>query len=145
VLVSDAAKDAAVIDEGATFAGSFKGHDLLVLGRFEGEIELDGRLRVGPSGKARAEIRATTVEIAGEVDGQVRAESLSLLPTARVRGTFLAKRLSVAEGAVVEGSINPTPPTRPDSGFTPTSISPISASYFAPTHPETNPEDDGSP
>jgi cytoskeletal protein CcmA (bactofilin family) len=129
--VAEAAKDAAVIGEGATFTGSFKGHDLLVLGHFEGDIEIDGRLRVGPTGKARAEVRAATVEIAGEMDGQVRAENLSLLPTARVRGVLVAKRLAVQEGALVEGSINPAPAPAPARESAPASL------------PETKPEDDG--
>ena len=34
----EAAKNMAVIGEEASFSGLFKGHDLVVLGRFEGQI-----------------------------------------------------------------------------------------------------------
>ena len=105
--VAGIGKDTAVIGEDASFSGRFVGKDLLVLGRLEGDIELRGRLHLGPKGHARANVRAATVEVEGELNGEVRADALSLMPTARVRGTFVAKRLSVQEGAVVEGSINP--------------------------------------
>jgi cytoskeletal protein CcmA (bactofilin family) len=105
--MADAAKNVAVIGEEAFFSGMFKGHDLIVLGRFEGQIEVAGRLRVGPKGHAKANVRAATVEVEGEIEGDVQCESMSLMPTARVRGMFAAKRLAVQEGALVEGSINP--------------------------------------
>jgi cytoskeletal protein CcmA (bactofilin family) len=105
--MADAARNVAVIGEEAFFSGMFKGHDLIVLGRFEGQIEVAGRLRVGPKGHAKANVRAATVEVEGEIEGDVQCESMSLMPTARVRGMFAAKRLAVQEGALVEGSINP--------------------------------------
>ena len=58
--MADAAKNMAVIGEEASFSGIFKGHDLIVLGRFEGQIEVGGRLRVGPKGHAKANVRAWT-------------------------------------------------------------------------------------
>jgi cytoskeletal protein CcmA (bactofilin family) len=103
----EAAKNMAVIGEEASFSGLFKGHDLVVLGRFDGQIEIGGRLRVGPKGHAKANVRAAAVEVEGEIEGDVRCESMSLLPTARVRGVLSSKRLAVQEGALVEGSINP--------------------------------------
>ena len=81
--MAEAAKNMAVIGEEASFSGQFKGHDLVVLGRFEGQIEIGGRLRVGPKGHAKANVRANAVEVEGEIEGDVRCESISLLPTAR--------------------------------------------------------------
>jgi cytoskeletal protein CcmA (bactofilin family) len=69
---------------------------------------------VGPKGQAKASVRAATVEVEGEIEGDVRCDSLSLMPTARVRGTLTAKRLAVQEGALVEGSINPASTQKPD-------------------------------
>lgn len=105
--MADAPKEMAVIGEEASLSGRVSGQDLLVLGRVEGEIELRGKLRVGPKGRAQATVRAHTIEIEGELEGDVRAEVLTLAQTARARGTFMAKRLSVQEGAVLEGHINP--------------------------------------
>ena len=105
--MADAPKEMAVIGEDASLSGRVTGQDLLVLGRVDGQIELRGKLRVGPKGRAQATVRAHTIEIEGELEGDVRAEVLTLAPTARARGTFMAKRLSVQEGAVLEGHINP--------------------------------------
>jgi cytoskeletal protein CcmA (bactofilin family) len=137
--MAESAKDGAVVGEEASLSGKFKGQDLLVLGRLEGELELRGRLRVGPKGSVRATVRAATIEVEGEVEGELRSDALSLFPTARVRGTFAAKRLTVQEGALVEGSINPAssrapeppppptpPPTPPPAPTPPANVAPPS-------------------
>ncbi len=129
--VAGIGKDTAVIGEDASFSGRFVGKDLLVLGRLEGDIELRGRLHLGPKGHARANVRAAMVEVEGELNGEIRADALSLLPTARVRGTILAKRLSVQEGAVVEGSINPGSARHTEPSASP--FAPAPAAPAAPT------------
>jgi cytoskeletal protein CcmA (bactofilin family) len=58
----------------------------------------------------KAVVKAKAVEIEGEFEGEVRAESLRLAPTARARGTFVAKRLVIEEGAVFHGAVNREPP-----------------------------------
>jgi cytoskeletal protein CcmA (bactofilin family) len=141
--VSGIGKDSAVIGEDASFSGRFVGKDLLLLGRLEGDIELRGRLHVGPRGNAKANVRAATVEVEGELNGEIRADALSMLPTARVRGTLIAKRLSVQEGAVVEGSINPgsarhaepsaSPFAPPPAPVTPARPSPAPMPHASPT------------
>jgi len=137
--MAEPAKDVAVIGEDASFSGRFVGKDLVLLGRLEGEIELRGRLRLGPKCHARANVRAAAVEAEGELDGEIRADSMSVMPTARVRGTFLVKRLSVQEGAVVEGSINPgsthhvEPPVAPPALAPPKAPAPPAAPG-APAH-----------
>lgn len=137
--MADVAKDLAVIGEEASFSGKFKGQDLTVLGRFEGEIEIRGRLRVGPKGLAKAKVRATAADVEGEIEGDVRCESLSLMPTARVRGTITAKRLAVQEGALVEGSINPAS-THAVDPVQPAPAPPAAAGPVAPAPSETKSE-----
>jgi len=140
--VSGIGKDTAVIGEDASFAGRFVGKDLILLGRLEGDIELRGRLHVGPKGSVRANVRATTVEVEGELNGEIRADALSMLPTARVRGTLIAKRLSVQEGAVVEGSINPASARHAEPSASPFAPPPASA---APPRPSPAPVPHPSP
>jgi cytoskeletal protein CcmA (bactofilin family) len=86
--------------------GTISGQDLAVLGQFEGELRLAGQLRTGGSSRVKAIVKAKAVEIEGEFEGEVRAESLRLAPTARARGTFVAKRLIIEEGAIVHGAVN---------------------------------------
>jgi cytoskeletal protein CcmA (bactofilin family) len=98
---------AAIVGEDAQFNGRFSGQDLDVQGRLEGEVEVKGRLRVGKQGRVKAKVKAAIVEIEGEFEGELRADALTLAESAKAKGTFVAKRLNVKEGAVLEGSINP--------------------------------------
>jgi cytoskeletal protein CcmA (bactofilin family) len=98
---------AAIVGEDAQFSGRFSGQDLEVLGRLEGEVEVKGRLRIGKQGRVKAKVKAAVVEVEGEFEGELRADALTLSETAKAKGTFLAKRLNVREGAVLEGAINP--------------------------------------
>ena len=100
-------KAESVVAEGSLISGKLTGQDVTVLGRFEGELQVKGRLRVGPSANVKANARAASAEINGEFDGEVRAARLSFGDRARARGTFHSDRLSMADGAWVEGSFNP--------------------------------------
>jgi cytoskeletal protein CcmA (bactofilin family) len=102
-----------MVGEGTLVTGKVRGKDLTVLGVVEGDIQLEGRLHVGKGGRVKANVRAGTVEVEGEIEGEVGATALTLAETARARGTFVAKRLVVKEGARVEGAINPTSPASP--------------------------------
>ncbi|HEY6548883.1 MAG TPA: polymer-forming cytoskeletal protein [Vicinamibacteria bacterium] len=132
-MAANPAATAGVVGEGAVLNGKVKGHDLTVFGVLEGELLLEGRLLVGPNGRVAARVRAKEVQVDGAIEGEVNAASLILGETARARGTFVAKRLVVKEGALVEGSINPgtdaavepvpaspaptsAPPATPDAG-----------------------------
>jgi cytoskeletal protein CcmA (bactofilin family) len=115
------AQDGAVIAADAFVSGNVKGQNLTVLGGLEGEVTLSGRLRVGREGRVKARVRAKEVVVEGEVEGELTAQSLTVLETARARGIFVSKQLVVKEGALVEGQINPvkvdevTPPPAPST------------------------------
>jgi cytoskeletal protein CcmA (bactofilin family) len=100
------AEASAVLSEEAEFVGRMEGKDLHVLGRFEGELTLSGRLRVGRQARVKAKIQAGSVELNGEFDGEIRAQVLAFGNQARARGVFLADRLSMQEGARVDGAFN---------------------------------------
>jgi cytoskeletal protein CcmA (bactofilin family) len=146
---------AAIVGEDAQLTGRFGGQDLDVLGRLEGDVEVKGRLRIGKKGRVNAKVKAAVVEIEGEFEGEVRADALTLTETAKARGTFIAKRLNVREGAVLEGAINPAsaapaatpsapapaPPVVPTPGPTPAVEAGSAAPTVAPA--ESKPEDGG--
>jgi cytoskeletal protein CcmA (bactofilin family) len=133
---------ASVIKEGGAvfgaeevFSGTLRGQDLTVYGGFDGEVELKGRLRVARQGRVKAKVKAAAVDVEGEFEGEIRTETLTLAETARARGTFVAKRLSVKEGALIEGAVNPpgeartnTPPRVPLSNAIPSPVPPTPAS-----------------
>jgi cytoskeletal protein CcmA (bactofilin family) len=106
---------AAIVGEDAQVSGRWSGQDLTVFGRLEGDVDLKGRLRVGKEGRVKAKVKAAAADIEGEFEGEIRTDALTLLETAKARGTFVAKRLTVREGAVLEGSINPTAAATPAS------------------------------
>jgi cytoskeletal protein CcmA (bactofilin family) len=137
----------AIVGEDAQFSGRFSGQDLDVLGRLEGDVEVKGRLRIGKQGRVKAKVKAAVTEIEGEFEGELRADSLTLSETARAKGTFVAKRLSVREGALLEGSINPVvaqapAPAPPPATPAPAPGAPPSGEAGAAT-PEKKPGDGG--
>jgi cytoskeletal protein CcmA (bactofilin family) len=80
---------------------------LRIEGKVEGEIAHDGDVIIGETGAVTAKIRATRVAIGGAVTGNVEAEGrVELLPTAKVRGDIKAGELIVAEGAMLNGTVD---------------------------------------
>jgi cytoskeletal protein CcmA (bactofilin family) len=94
-----------VIDAQADFEGKLKGRDAVILGRFRGEVAVSGRLVIGEGAKVEAAVAADTVEVAGELKGDVQVRSLVLAEKARVQGTARARVLVVREGAWLNGSV----------------------------------------
>jgi cytoskeletal protein CcmA (bactofilin family) len=96
---------ATIIDAQADVEGKLKGKDVVVYGRFRGEIVATGRLVLGDTARVEAAVSADSVEVAGELKGDVRARSLTLAEKARVQGTVDARVLVVREGAWLSGSV----------------------------------------
>ena len=99
-------QDVSILSEDASLSGRITAQDLTILGGFEGDVVVRGRLRVGPNAKVKAKVKAESVELEGTFDGEIRAKSLSFAPSAHARGLFLADKLGIREGATVEGSFN---------------------------------------
>lgn len=95
----------AVIDRHASVSGKLAGTDLVLNGSFDGELTLSGHLRTAAGSRLKARVKADVVEIEGEFEGEIRAGTLRVSASARARGTFVAERLSIEEGALLEGSV----------------------------------------
>ena len=104
----------AVIGEDAAFSGRLAGRNVIVNGRIEGEMEISGRLRLGPRSVVKAIVRAAAVELDGEFEGDILTTFLTFGATARARGVFHAERLSIREGALVDGALNLPPVAKVD-------------------------------
>ena len=102
-VAPEAHETEARLSEGAAFDGRWKGADIAVQGRLEGELTLTGRLRVGRTGSVLGRVQADTVELGGEFTGEVQARLIVITEGARARGTFVSERLIVREGAVEIG------------------------------------------
>jgi cytoskeletal protein CcmA (bactofilin family) len=77
------------------------GEDLVIAGRVEGSITLDGRvLTLAQGSHVVGEISAGTVVVSGKVEGTIEAEQrLDIKSTAVVDGKLSTARLVVADGS----------------------------------------------
>jgi cytoskeletal protein CcmA (bactofilin family) len=84
------------------------GEDLTIDGTVEGTVSLEGHtLTLGPHAHIKAEVRADTVVVAGEVTGNIAAtEKIEIASTGSVHGDISSPRLSIADGARLKGSID---------------------------------------
>lgn len=78
----------------------------------DGEVQIDcvvngdvtaARLAIGENARVTGEVVADEVLIRGEVIGRIRARSVELDKTAKVRGDIWHELLSIAAGAKIEG------------------------------------------
>ncbi len=95
-------------------APSIIGADLSIVGDLsgEGEVQLDGSidgdirtktLLISESATVKGEIVADTVRIYGSVNGQIKARAVTLAKSARVVGNILFGKVSIEEGAFLDG------------------------------------------
>lgn len=98
-----------ILDVDASMQGTIAFKDpvnLRINGSFEGKLETRGNLTIGENAKIRASIHGDRIVIAGKVKGDVTAtQSLSLIAPATLEGNITTPRLSVTEGAVLEGQV----------------------------------------
>jgi cytoskeletal protein CcmA (bactofilin family) len=81
--------------------------DTILEGRVEGRVSLrNHHLTIGPNGDVQGEVSAKQVTIVGKVSGNVVAsERIEVRETGRIQGDLIAPRLTVAEGAIINGAI----------------------------------------
>jgi cytoskeletal protein CcmA (bactofilin family) len=102
----------AVIGPSIQIDGTLKGdEDLLIQGKVDGTIELKkNSVTIGESGTVKADIFAHTVVVEGEVDGKiVGSERVVMRKTAKIRGTLIAPRVMLEDGAQFNGTIDMDP------------------------------------
>ena len=82
--------------------------DLVIAGRVEGSITLDGRvLTLAQGSHVVGEIAAGTVVVSGTVEGTIDAETrLDIKSTAVVGGQLSAARLVVADGSQIKAKVD---------------------------------------
>ena len=95
-----------LIDSNADVEGKLRGKDAHILGRFQGEIELTGRLVMGEGSRAQAHVTADVAEIGGEFKGELKVRSLILLEKGRIDGNVEAQNIAVRDGAQLNGAVN---------------------------------------
>lgn len=103
----DARSEPAAVGAGLTFRGEVAGDgDFHIAGRFEGDINVTGRVLVGEGADVDANINARAIVVGGTVRGNLSAATrVEILPTGVLTGTLKTGSFSAADGAAVKGEI----------------------------------------
>ncbi|HAF61710.1 MAG TPA: hypothetical protein DCK95_05240 [Anaerolineaceae bacterium] len=96
-----------VLGSGIIWRGSITGRGgVRIEGTFEGEINLNGLLVVGETGRVTCEnVQANTVIVAGAIKGNITAEKLEIRSSGHVWGDVTIVAFSTEEGAFLRGNI----------------------------------------
>ena len=126
---------ATIIGADAKFKGELKFESAAkVLGRFEGSIESKGTVFIADGCACKATISAKEVAVEGRIDGNVQAgDRIELMPTGVVAGDIVAKRMTMAEGASINGhcQIGPNGKDAPGKASSTTEAKPASKTETA--------------
>jgi cytoskeletal protein CcmA (bactofilin family) len=80
--------------------------DFHILGKFEGEINVSGKVFVAEGAQVDANINAAAIQIGGVVRGNLSASTrVEILPSGVLTGTLKTGSFSAADGASVKGEI----------------------------------------
>lgn len=96
-----------VVADGINLRGKLTGSGgVRIEGAYDGEIELDGLLVVGQTGRVTCPLlKARYVIVAGALRGDVLAEKVEIRATGRVWGDVTTTAMSTEEGAFLRGQI----------------------------------------
>ena len=96
-----------VFGSGVTIEGKIEGDaDVRIAGKFKGDIQIKGNLNIEKGARLAAKIKAETVIIEGEVDGNVAANAqIKLMESGQVIGDLKAATLTVTAGARMRGNV----------------------------------------
>ena len=94
-----------VIAAGLTFEGKIDGSGhVRISGRFKGDVHVDGSLTVESGAHLAGSVRAGSVVVAGEIEGNIEgAQRVELHQSGVVNGDISAGSLTVADGARMRG------------------------------------------
>jgi cytoskeletal protein CcmA (bactofilin family) len=104
--VSREAKES-IISGDITITGKINGAGhVRIAGQFEGDVHIEGDLTVDAGAKLTGGVRANSVTIGGEVEGNIEsAESVEILSTGVLNGDLKAGTLTVASGSRMRGRV----------------------------------------
>ena len=108
-----------------------------LLGRFEGSISAKGRVHVAKGAECKATVQAKEVAVEGRIEGNVEAaDKIELKPDGIVEGDVTAGRMTMAEGASINGYCRIGPNGKSSSS---TEVKPAATAKPAATKPATQP------
>jgi cytoskeletal protein CcmA (bactofilin family) len=102
---SDATLKESLISSGLTIEGKIEGAGhVRIAGVFKGDVNVQGNLTIEPGAHLTGGVKADTVVIGGQLDGNIDAASrVELLQTGVLNGELKAGSLTVAAGSRMRG------------------------------------------
>ena len=99
-----------VIGPSVRVKGNFKGTgNVIVDGKLEGSLKTAGILFVGDQAKVSANIEAQEASVGGEIIGNIKTVGyLEIASTAKITGDIECGKLSIEEGATLNGKCTMT-------------------------------------
>ncbi len=96
-----------IIAQGVKVEGDFHSQgDVSIDGEVTGSVQTEQALNIGVSARIQADVEALSAIVAGEVQGNIKAnEKLELLATSVVHGDITTGLISVAPGAQLNGRV----------------------------------------
>ena len=86
----------------------------MINGEVDGQCDIEGSVTLAKDGFWRGTIKADSVIVIGTVEGEIQASGgVEIGETARISGSVSGESIAVAEGAVVEGSMQTTGQDQP--------------------------------
>ena len=80
--------------------------DLRIEGIFEGEIDVEGVVSIGPEGTVRGPVRVGSLELEGELHGDVSASgAVGVRSGGRLLGDVRARQVAIDDGGSLHGGI----------------------------------------
>jgi len=74
-------------------------------GQLHGKMDIKGKVVIGASGQILGDIICQTLEVSGQITGNIHAADLvSLKSTARMNGEIITRKLAIEPGAVFSGT-----------------------------------------
>jgi cytoskeletal protein CcmA (bactofilin family) len=74
-------------------------------GQLTGKMDIKGKVVIGASGQILGDIICQTLEVSGQISGNIQAaELVSLKTTARINGEIVTHKLAIEPGAVFSGT-----------------------------------------
>jgi cytoskeletal protein CcmA (bactofilin family) len=104
---SDPSKQTTYLGKNLRINGNISGEgSLIILGKFEGEFDIKGQLKIAQGAEIKGNIKATGVSINGLVNGSIEAtERILLDTTASMKGRLVTPKISIQDGAVFDGEL----------------------------------------
>ncbi len=105
--MADSQEYGTIIGADANFKGEISFDSAAkVLGKFEGSIKSKGKVFIADGSQCKANVEAKEIAVEGNVEGNIEAsDRLEIKPTGQIQGDIVAARMTMADGASLDGHV----------------------------------------